>query len=83
MKRVGSNLEPCSTAVGSQKGNGIAEQFVKTMKEDSIALMPQLDVRTALQNFAAAFTHYNEKYLHVVLRYHSLREYRRRRVSLT
>ncbi|HBW8058018.1 IS3 family transposase [Klebsiella variicola] len=77
------NLEPCTTAVSSPQSNGMAERFVKTMKEDYIAFMPKPDVRTALQNLAAAFTHYNENHPHSALGYHSPREYRRQRASLT
>lgn len=71
------NLEPCTTAVSSPQSNGMAERFVKTMKEDYIAFMPKPDVRTALRNLAAAFTHYNENHPHSALGYHSPREYRR------
>ncbi|WP_350239164.1 IS3 family transposase [Pectobacterium colocasium] len=77
------NLEPCTTAVSSPQSNGMAERFVKTMKEDYIAFMPKPDVRTALKNLAAAFTHYNENHPHSALGYHSPREYRRQRASLT
>ncbi|HEY4468962.1 MAG TPA: IS3 family transposase [Klebsiella sp.] len=77
------NLEPCTTAVSSPQSNGMAERFVKTMKEDYIAFMPKTDVRTALRNLAAAFTHYNENHPHSALGYHSPREYRRQRASLT
>ncbi|MEN6733302.1 IS3 family transposase [Klebsiella pneumoniae] len=77
------NLEPCTTAVSSPQSNGMAERFVKTMKEDYIAFMPKPDVRTALRNLAAAFTHYNENHPHSALGYHSPREYRRQRASLT
>jgi putative transposase len=76
------NLEPCTTAVSSPQSNGMAERFVKTMKEDYIAFMPKPDVRTALRNLAAAFTHYNENHPHSALGYHSPREYRRQRASL-
>jgi hypothetical protein len=72
MKRGGSpklNLEPCTTAVSSPQSNGMAERFVKTMKEDYIAFMPKPDVRTALRNLAAAFTHYNENHPHSALGY--------------
>ncbi|MCE2004243.1 IS3 family transposase, partial [Enterobacter asburiae] len=41
------------------------------------------DVRTALLNLAAAFTHYNENHPHSTQGYHSPREYRRQRASLT
>ncbi|HAN5978856.1 TPA: IS3 family transposase [Escherichia coli] len=41
------NLKPCTTAIQS---NGMAERFVKTMKEDYIAFMPKPNVRTALHN---------------------------------
>jgi putative transposase len=67
------NLEPCTTAVSSPQSNGMAERFVKTMKEDYIAFMPKPDVRTALRNLAAAFTHYNENHPHSALGYHSER----------
>lgn len=77
------NLEPCTTAVSSPQSNWMAERFVKTMKEDYIAFMPKPDVRTALHNLAAAFNHYNENHPHSALEYHSPREYRRQRVSLT
>lgn len=49
----------------------MAERFVKTMKEDYIAFMPKPDVSTALQNLAAAFTHYNDNHPHSALVYHS------------
>lgn len=45
--------------------------------------MPKSNVRTALQNLAAAFNHYNENHPHSALGYHSLREYLRLRASLT
>ncbi|EIS3892313.1 IS3 family transposase [Salmonella enterica] len=77
------NLEPCTTAVSNPQSNGMAERFVKTMKEDYIAFMPKPDVRTALRNLAAAFTHYNENHPHSALGCHSPREYRRQRASLT
>lgn len=77
------NLEPCTTAVSSPKSNGMAERFVKTMKEDYIAFMPKPHVRTALRNLAAAFTHYNEIHPNSALGYHSPREYWRQRASLT
>lgn len=48
------NLAPCTTAVSSPQSNGMAERFVKTMKENYIAFMPKPDVRTALLNLAAA-----------------------------
>lgn len=38
------NLEPCTTAVSSPQSNGMAERFVKTMKEDYIAFMPKLSL---------------------------------------
>lgn len=77
------NLEPCTTAVSSPQSNGMAERFVKTMKEDYIAFMPKPDVRTALQSLGAAFNHYNENHPHSALGYRSPREYRRQRASLT
>ena len=55
------NLEPCTIAVSSPQSNGMAERFVKTMKEDYIAFMPKPDVRTALRNLATAFTHITMK----------------------
>jgi putative transposase len=60
----------------------MAEQFVKTMKEDYIAFMPKPNVRTALQNpAAAAFTHYNEPAQCAGILLPG--EYRRQRASLT
>lgn len=41
------NLEPCTTAVSSPQSNGMAERFVKTMKEDYISIMPKPNVRMA------------------------------------
>ncbi|MGQ3665312.1 IS3 family transposase [Citrobacter braakii] len=75
------NLEPCTTAVSSPQSNGMAERFVKTMKEDYIAFMPKPDVRTAVKNLAEAFEHYNEWHPHSALGYRSPREYLRRRTS--
>lgn len=77
------NLASCTTAVSSPQSNGMAERLVKTMKEDYIACMPKPDVRTALQNLAAAFNHYNENHPHNAPGYDSPREYRRQRASLT
>lgn len=61
------NLESCTTAVSSPQSNGMAERFVKMMKEDYIAFMPKPNVRTAQQNLAAAFSHYNENHPHSAL----------------
>lgn len=54
------NLEHFRNAVSSSKSNGMAERFVKLMREDYIAFMPTPDMRTALRNLAAAFTHYKK-----------------------
>ncbi|ENP5626814.1 IS3 family transposase, partial [Escherichia coli] len=56
-------LEPCTTAISSPQSNGMAERFVKTMKEDYIAFMPKSNVRTvilptALHNLAVVLEHY-------------------------
>ncbi|MCF4086907.1 IS3 family transposase, partial [Escherichia coli] len=77
------NLEPCTMAVSSPQSNGMAERFVKTMKEDYIACMPKPNVRTALHNLAVAIEHYNETHPHSALGYLSPREYRRQRVTST
>ncbi|VDR29241.1 insertion element IS2 transposase InsD [Raoultella terrigena] len=78
------NLEPCTIVASGSQSNGIAERFVKTMKEDYISFMPKPDVRTSLQNLAAAFNHYNENHPHSAQGYHSPREYRQQRgASLT
>lgn len=65
------NLEPCTTAISSPQSNGMAERFVKTMKEDYIAFMPKPNVRTALHNLAVAIEHYNENHPHSALGYRS------------
>ena len=70
-------------AISSPQSNGMAERFVKTMKEDYIAFMPKPNVRTALHNLAVAIEHYNENHPHCTLGYRSPREYRRQRVMLT
>ncbi len=75
------NLEPCTTAVSSPQSNGMAERFVKTMKEDYIAFMPKPNVRTAVHNLAEAFEHYNEWHPHSALGYRSPREYLRQQAS--
>jgi len=77
------NLEPYTTALSSPQSNIMTERFVKTMKEDYIAFMPKPNMRTALRNLAAAFTHYNENHPHSALGYHSPWKYRRQRGSLT
>ncbi|MDX9002575.1 integrase core domain-containing protein, partial [Salmonella enterica] len=76
-------LEPEHTAVRSPESNGMAESFVKTMKRDYISIMPKLDGLTAVKNLAEAFEHYNEWHPHSALGYHSPREHRRQRTSLT
>lgn len=72
-------LEPKRTAVRSPESNGMAESFVKTMKRDYINVMPRPDARTAVQNLAMAFEHYNEWHPYSALGYRSPREYLRRR----
>jgi len=57
----------------------MAESFVKTMKLDYINVMPRPDARTAVQNLAMAFEHYNEWHPHSALGYRSPRKYLRRR----
>ncbi|MBK5017241.1 transposase [Pantoea sp. S62] len=52
-------LEPRNTAVRSPESNGMAENFVKTMKRDYISTMPKPDGLTAVKNLAEAFEHYN------------------------
>lgn len=55
--------------------DGMAERFVKTMKQGYIAFMPKPNVRTALYNLAVAIEHYNENHPHRALGYLSTREY--------
>lgn len=75
-------LEQLTTPVCSPQSNGMAESFVKTMKRDYIAFMHKPDARTAIQNLALAFEHYNEHHPHSALKYRSPREFRQRRDSL-
>lgn len=67
------------TAVRSPESNGIAENFVKTIKRDYISIMPKPDGLTAAKNLAEAFEHYNEWHPHSALGYRSPREYLRQR----
>ncbi|MFM0198156.1 integrase core domain-containing protein, partial [Paraburkholderia strydomiana] len=69
--------------VRSPQSNGMAESFVKKMKRDYVSWMPKPDSRTALQNLAIAFDHYNESHPHSALKYRSPREYRQRANSPT
>lgn len=78
-KEIG--LEPLTTPISSPQSNGMAESFVRTMKRDYIAFMPKPDARTAMQNLAEAFEHYNEHHPHSALNYRSPREFRRQRAS--
>ncbi|MEX3582827.1 MAG: integrase core domain-containing protein, partial [Burkholderia sp.] len=50
---------------------------------DYVWRMPKPDVRTALQNLAIAFDHYNESHPHSALKYCSPREFRQRATSPT
>lgn len=72
-------LEPRRTALRSPESNSMVESFVKTMKRDYISVMPRPDARTAVQNLAMVFEHYNEWHPHSALGYRSPREYLRRR----
>ncbi|HAG7695528.1 IS3 family transposase [Escherichia coli] len=74
-------LEPKNTAVRSPESNGIAENFVKTIKRDYISIMPKPDGLTAAKNLAEAFEHYNEWHPHSALGYRSPREYLRQWAS--
>lgn len=76
-------LTPLTTPVCSPQSNGMAESFVKTIKRDYIAFMPKPDARTAMQNLARAFEHYNEHHPHSALKYRSPREFRRAQYSST
>lgn len=76
-------LKPVTTPVRSPQSNGMAESFVKTMKRDYVAWMPKPDARTALQNLAIAFDHYNESHPHSALKYRSPREFRQQANSPT
>jgi putative transposase len=76
-------LKPVTTPVRSPQSNGMAESFVKTMKRDYVSWMPKPDARTALQNLAIAFDHYNESHPHSALKYRSPREFRQQANSPT
>ncbi|MEX3583118.1 MAG: integrase core domain-containing protein, partial [Burkholderia sp.] len=76
-------LMPVTTPVSSPQSNGMAESFVKTIKRDYVWRMPKPDIRTALQNLAIAFDHYNESHPHSALKYCSPREFRPRATSPT
>lgn len=74
-------LVPLTTPVCSPQSNGMAESFVKTMKRDYVAYMLKPDYKTALDNLAIAFEHYNEQHPHSALNYRSPREFRQRRAA--
>ncbi len=76
-------LEPLTTPVRSPQSNGMAESFVKTMKDNYVAYMDKSDAPTALSRLAIAFEHYNERHPHKALKYRSPREFRRNAVSST
>ena len=60
LRKIG--LKPVTTPVRSPQSNRMAESFVKTIKRDYVSWMPKPDIRTALQNLAIAFDHYNESH---------------------
>ncbi|UAN24699.1 DDE-type integrase/transposase/recombinase (plasmid) [Enterobacter sp. JBIWA003] len=71
------NLEPCTTVVSSPQSNGMAERFVKTMKEDYI------HAKTGCENSPAKpCSIVNALQPYSALGYHSPREYRRGWASL-
>ena len=59
----------------------MAQSFVKTMKREYIAHMPEPDRETALHNLVTAFEHDNDQHPHSALKHRSLREYRRQAVT--
>jgi len=69
-------VQPVTTPVRSPQSNGMAENFVKTIKRDYVAQMPKLDRKTVLRNLTIAFDHYNERHPHNALKYRSPRECR-------
>lgn len=74
-------LDPYTTAVRSPENNGIAESFVKTIKQDYISMMPKPDSQKAVMNQAVAFSRYNKHPPHSALGYRSPREYIRSKLS--
>ncbi len=42
------NLEPCTTAVSSPQSNGMAEKFVKTMKEGYISVHAETECKNGI-----------------------------------
>lgn len=58
-------LHPATTPVRSPQSNGMTESYVKTIKRDYVAHMPQPDRKTALRKLPIAFEHYNEQHLHI------------------
>ncbi len=61
----------------------MTESLVKTIKRDYVSRMPQPNVRTALQDLAIAFDHYEESHPRSALKYCSPREFRQRATSPT
>lgn len=74
-------LQTLITPPCSPQSKGMAESFVKTMKRDYIAFMPQPDARTPITKLGLAFAHYNERHPHSALKHRSPRGFRPLRSS--
>lgn len=70
-------LQPLTSPVRSPQSNGMAESFVKTMKQNYVDYMDKPDAPTALSRLAVIFKHYNERLPHKALKYRLPRGFRR------
>jgi putative transposase len=68
-------LEPRTTPIESPQSNGMAEDFVRTIKRDYVRVNPCPNAETVMRQLPAWITHYNEVHPHKALGYRSPREF--------
>ena len=76
-------LVPCTTPTQSPQSNGMAEAFVKLIKQDYARVSPTPDAASVLRQLDSWFEHYNSVHPHKALGYRSPREFRKQIVEKT